>query len=74
MKQYRKCEVEIKQEVNGRVETQRHQAMFHVWGYREIKGPPHKRAFENETVGICELKGGKVRLVRPEKIRFLDEV
>lgn len=46
------------------------EANFHCWGYRQAKtGTP--KPGPCETVGICELEDGRIRLVKPESIQFL---
>lgn len=46
-------------------------AHFHCWGVRKPKSQ-EPGVYGLETVGVCELESGHVRLVYPEKIKFID--
>jgi hypothetical protein len=70
----RNAKVTYKDWSNDAVVEKTEMATFHCWGVRIAKqsdktpkGPPAM-----ETVGICELENGQVRLVKPEKILFTD--
>lgn len=66
----RKVEVTIKQMEGKQVAVRTMKAVFHCWGYRpvkDVKDSPHV-----ETVAVCELPGGNIRLVRPENVQFTD--
>lgn len=53
---------------------QTRQANFHVWAYRFGKrDDPAAKPGTVETVGLVELDCGRIRLIRPERIRFLRE-
>lgn len=48
--------------------------VFHQWGIRQAKdsiGAPKQNIF-GETVGVCELADGSIKILRPEKITFTD--
>lgn len=48
-------------------------ATFHVWGYRQVKSMPGApKVMVPETVAVCELSSGEIRLVSPEKVKFLE--
>lgn len=63
--------IKIKVEKAGRPELVEIPALFHVWGFRKSKHPDPK-VITMETVAVCELPDGKIRLVMPEKVKFLD--
>lgn len=68
----RNVKVRIKMEIDGKVETVEQTAKFHVWGFRKGRSPDPKLA-SMETVGVVELPDGKIRMVLPEKVQFLDQ-
>ena len=43
--------------------------LFHEWGVNYEEG---ENGFGNYTVGIIELDNGKIELIVPEKIQFLN--
>ncbi len=47
-------------------------ATFHCWGYRPAKLESKQASTHCETVAVCELSTGHIRLVRPENIQFTD--
>lgn len=52
------------------------QGVFHCWGQRSVLrkiDPDSPKSFNTqETIGVCELPTGQIRLIKPEKIIFLD--
>lgn len=75
---FRNAEVRIKlplEEDPSKWEEQTVTAVFHSWGFRQPKGGiPQEKPGGCESVGIVEIAGGAIRLVRPEKIKFLPGV
>ena len=71
----RPAQISYKNFANGQVLFLESKARFHCWGIRKSKTSDQKpKALEvSETVGICELEDGTVRLVQPERIKFLDK-
>lgn len=57
---------------DGKSETKEIEAKFHVWGFRKMKSADPKIA-NMETIGIVEFDDGKIRMITPEKVRFLDK-
>ena len=56
---------------SDKVMTVESEARFHCWGNRPAKD---KTTISTETVGICELPDGHIKLVMPERIQFQDRV
>lgn len=73
-KKGRECHITFKQYDNtkGTVSLVESKARFHCWGIRQPKEAGKPKVAFGETVGICELPDGKIRLVIPEKIQFKD--
>jgi hypothetical protein len=70
---FRKVEVQIKLPVDGAPDkwaVTTRAAIFHRWGSRYSKAP--NPTGNCETVGIVELDNGRIRMVSPEKVRFLE--
>lgn len=71
----RKVLIDIRIDNKGQVEHIQEEAVFHVWGYRKPKGPFVAGNLQPmETVAICERPDGKVRMVLPEKVKFLGAI
>lgn len=68
----RSVKVKIKIDVGGKAELVEQEAKFHVWGFRKGKSPDPKLA-SMETIAVVELSDGKIRMVLPEKVQFLDK-
>lgn len=47
-------------------------AQFHCWGVRKLKNGVAGDVIGVETVAVCELPSGGVKLVHPERIQFTD--
>ena len=71
----RPAQISYKNFANGQVSIIEAQARFHCWGIRKSKSSDQKPKGPevSETVGICELEDGVIRLVQPERIKFLDK-
>lgn len=75
MKENRKVEVKLwlpKIDNPKESELKITQADFHYWGHRQAKmRDAEKSAKGVESCAIVELEDGSVRLVQPERVRFL---
>lgn len=65
---------------NGReLEAKEAVARFHCWGFRKSKDNKWARKKDErdpiiqETVAVCELEDGSIKLVIPERVKFLDK-
>ncbi len=65
----RRVEAELKMPMGTAWKIAKVECDFHCWGYRKVG----EAGQAMESVAICRLDDGRVRLALPEKVRFLEQ-
>lgn len=72
----RSAKITFKEWTDDQVKVVESNAIFHCWALRhgkQTRQGAEIRIPTMETVAICELPDGRVRMVNPEKVQFLDQ-